>query len=211
MNVEALLVYTVVSFFYVISPGPAIFLAISNGMSGNLHSVLMSSLGNICGLLLISMLSILGLGAIMVTSSTLFMFAKFGGAAYLIYLGIRQLRIRQTLFIENSNLPEAVTRRHSAYFFEGFMLAVSNPKAILFFTALFPQFLNFESAMLPQYLVMTSIFITISFGSLFTYGFISKSAKHLLSTPKSITWFHRISGGLFIGVGIGLTQLKHSA
>lgn len=87
-------------------------------------------------------------------------------------------------------------------------MAISNPKAILFFTALYPQFLDFNSPMLPQYIVMTSLFMIISFGSLFSWGSLSYIAKHRLGSEKGMKWFRRTSGGLFIGVGAGLTQLK---
>ncbi len=209
MNTETLLIYSVVSFFYVITPGPAILLAISNGMNGGLRAVLMSTLGNISGLLVISVLSILGLGAIMATSSSLFTLAKFAGAAYLIYLGIRQLMIRPEQLAGISTQSPPKERHTSAHFFEGFVLAISNPKAILFFTALFPQFLSFSTPLLPQYVIMTGLFMAISFGSLFSWGLISHTAKHQLGSDRGIKWFRRISGGLFIGVGIGLTQFKN--
>lgn len=210
MNTETLLIYSVVSFFYVITPGPAILLAVSNGISFGLRAVIMSSLGNIFGLLVISVVSIMGLGAIMATSSNLFTLAKFAGAAYLVYLGMRQIMIRPEQ-LEKAPVTFSRSKHHaSAHFFEGFILAVSNPKAILFFTALFPQFLEFSAPMLPQYVVMTGLFMTISFGSLFSWGFISNTAKQQLGSEKGIKWFRRVSGSLFIGVGIGLTQFKHT-
>ena len=170
----------------------------------------MSTLGNISGLLVISVLSILGLGAIMATSSNLFTLAKFAGAAYLIYLGIRQLMIRPEPLSGALQQSPQNERRASKHFIEGFVLAISNPKAILFFTALFPQFLNFSTPMLPQYVIMTGLFMAISFGSLFSWGLISHTAKHQLGSARGIKWFRRISGGLFIGVGIGLAQFKNT-
>lgn len=210
MNTETLVIYSVVSFFYVITPGPAILLAVSNGISFGLRAVLMSSLGNICGLLTISVLSILGLGAIMATSSSLFTLAKYAGAAYLIYLGVRQIMIRPEQLTDTPVTFSHSETRAAAHFFQGFILAVSNPKAVLFFTALFPQFLDFGAPMLPQYVVMTGLFMAISFGSLFSWGLVSNTAKQQLGSTRGIKWFRRVSGGLFIGVGIGLTQFKHT-
>lgn len=208
MNSETLLIYSVVSIFYIITPGPAILLAVSNGISFGLRAVALSSLGNICGLLVISGLSILGLGAIMATSSTLFTLAKLTGAAYLIYLGVRQIMVRPEPFSNASVEFSRLERPATTHFFQGFVLAVSNPKAVLFFTALFPQFLDFSAPMLSQYVVMTGLFMAISFVSLFSWGFVSNTARQQLGSEKGIKWFRRVSGGLFIGVGVGLTQFK---
>ncbi len=209
MSIEHLLMYCVVSFFYIISPGPAIFLAISNGMTADIKAVTMSSLGNICGLLVLSVISILGLGALIIASSTFFFVVKLLGAAYLIYLGIKHWRDQKSS-ISNPSLQLKSHRRLFSYFREGFFLAVTNPKAIVFFTALFPQFLNLESAIVPQFIVMTTLFMAISFGSLFSYGYVSRAAKHLLADEHRMSWFHRIAGGLFITMGIGLLRLENN-
>ena len=210
MNLDVLLLYLVVSFFYVISPGPAIFLAISNAVSTNLRVVVISSLGNITGLFLLSSISILGLGALLLASSTLFMVVKVIGSSYLIYLGINQFRIAKSaksLVVKNEKRN---FKKRSEYFYEGFFLAATNPKPILFFTAIFPQFLDLETSILPQFFIMTTIFMTLSFVSLFSYGCISKSAKNLFANQHGMSWFHRISGGLFVGMGFSLLQLKSS-
>jgi len=142
MNTDTLLIYTMVSFFYVISPGPAIFLAIANGMTGQAKATLASTLGNILGLFILSTVSMVGLGSIILASTQLFLITKVIGTTYLIYLGIKQLmashKIKQSVLTETHEQYRSL----SAIFFEGFLLAVSNPKAILFFIAIFPQFLN---------------------------------------------------------------------
>lgn len=210
MNYDLLLIYSVVSFFYVISPGPAIFLAISNGMTKNLKVVVLSSLGNIIGLFLLSSISISGLGALLIASSTLFMVTKLLGASYLIYLGIRQFRNGKEQLLTSAANSDQPVRHNLSYFKEGFMLAATNPKPILFFTALFPQFLDLETSIIPQFFVMTAIFMFFSFVSLFSYGFISKSARRFLANQKNIVWFHRVTGGIFIGMGVGLLQFKNT-
>lgn len=210
MKFEVLLMYFIVSFFYIISPGPAIFLAISNGITTNMRIVAISSLGNILGLFLLSAISILGLGALLIASSTLFMIVKIIGASYLIYLGIKQFKIaKNTKILPSIKQKQKLTNKLN-YFYEGFFLAATNPKPILFFIAIFPQFLDLKVSILPQFFIMTIAFMTISFVSLFTYGYISKSAKNLFSKQNGMTWFHRITGGLFVGMGFGLLQLKNS-
>ena len=79
MNIDTLILYTIVSFIYIISPGPAVFLALANGMGGKLKAVMLSSFGNIVGLFSLSAISIIGLGALILTSSTLFLVVKIIG------------------------------------------------------------------------------------------------------------------------------------
>lgn len=209
MNLEILLMYSIVSFFYIISPGPAIFLAISNGMTSDMKMVAISAFGNILGLFILSAVSISGLGTLLATSAKLFLIVKFIGASYLIYLGIKQFRNGKTSLIkEHSNL-KIEERSQLSFFKGGFFLAVTNPKPILFFTALFPQFLNIKTAILPQFFIMTAIFMCFSFMSLFCYGYISKSAKSWFANQERMIWFHRITGGIFIVMGVGLLKLKN--
>ncbi|MDE1461288.1 LysE family translocator [Spartinivicinus poritis] len=209
MDIQLIIVYTMVSFFYIISPGPAVFLAITNGVTTNLNTVAISSAGNVLGLLLLSTVSMLGLGALLLSSALLFSTVKIVGAAYLIYLGVKQFLIARSIRVLNT--PEALPKRSAlSYFTESFIVAATNPKPILFFVALFPQFLNVQHALLPQFLVLTGIFMLLSFISLLSYGFISKSAKGLLAKRVFMQWFHRITGGLFIMMGLSLLKLKNS-
>jgi len=209
MNIDTLLLYTAVAFFYITSPGPAILLAIFNGLKANIQIVAISSLGNMLGLGILSIASILGLGAILTTSAILFMIVKFIGAFYLIYLGIKFIKNHKALNFDDTNKKIDNDKPKMAYFYEAFFLAVTNPKPILFFTAIFPQFLNLNVDILPQFTMMTIIFLVISFGSLCTYGLVAKKSKVWLSNNKRMIWFHRITGGIFIGMGIGLLQLKN--
>jgi threonine/homoserine/homoserine lactone efflux protein len=211
MNTDTIILYTVVSFFYIISPGPAVFLALANGMGCNLKAVILSSFGNVIGLFLLSSISIIGLGALILTSSTLFIIVKIIGAAYLIYLGVKQFRISKDISSPTKNVKGKVKRLGLSYFSEGFFLAATNPKPVLFFIAIFPQFLNIELSLVPQFFTLTIIFMIISFSTLISYGYLARSAKNIFSSKVGMKWFHRITGGLFIGMGIGLLQLRNAS
>lgn len=208
MNTDILIVYTVVSFFYVLSPGPAVFLAIANGMTTNMKTVMISSFANILGLFLLSSISILGVGALLLGSAILFSIVKAIGAAYLIYLGIKQLMQARRYSIATSleQKPDILKR---SYFKESFLLAATNPKPILFFVALFPQFLDTNASIAPQFFLLTAIFMTQSFVILCAYGAIARFAKNWLGRGAVMRWFHRITGGLFIMMGLSLLKLKN--
>jgi threonine/homoserine/homoserine lactone efflux protein len=201
------LLFSAVALVAVISPGPAILLSISNSIRFGISKVVLSSFGNICGLFLLSTAAIFGLGAILKTSTTLFLFIKIIGAAYLIYLGIRQWRSKTNFFDGVEKKSEQI-KSNKRFFMEGFLIAMTNPKAILFFTALFPQFVNTQQALIPQFLIMTFTFMAISFISLVSYGVLATKAKRWLSTGQRAKWFNRTLGSLFVLIGVGLLQLK---
>lgn len=208
MNIDTILIYTLVSFFYIISPGPAVFLALSNGLTYDMKAVSFSSLGNISGLFLLSSVSISGLGAILLSSSFLFTIVKVIGAAYLIYLGIKQFKNSKVNKIEEHH--KVKKKKSLNFFLESFFIASTNPKPIIFFIAFFPQFLDLNSSLLPQFLIMTFIFMFISFFSLLAYGFMSKNAKHYFKDEKGMSYFHKITGGIFITMGLFLLKAKSS-
>lgn len=208
MEFTTWLLFIAVGLVAIISPGPAILLAISNGIRFGKSKVLLSSLGNVCGLFILSIAAVFGLGAVLKTSTNLFLIIKFIGAAYLIYLGVRQWRSKTNFFEAEKELTSVKQKSNKRFFMEGFLIAMTNPKAILFFTALFPQFLNAELPMIPQFMIMTFTFMSMSFLVLTSYGLLSNRAKRWFSTSQRIKWFNRILGGLFASIGVGLLQLK---
>ena len=207
MNIDTLIIYVFVAFFYIISPGPAILLAIYNGAVNGSKVVMVSALGNIIGLMMLSILSISGLSAILLASSTVFLMVKIVGAVYLIYLGFRQLFSSKKGAKEILGINNNPSLR--SYFKEGFLVAATNPKPILFFVALFPQFLDTTYEIIPQFIIMTAIFMAFSFLSLSCYGYLAQRAKGALSNINNMKWFHRISGGLFVGMGTSVLFIKN--
>ncbi|WP_261844335.1 LysE family translocator [Aliamphritea ceti] len=212
MNTDTLMMYLLISFFYVISPGPAILLAIFNSISHGMRAVMIGALGNITGLFVLSLVSVGGLGAILMASTTLFMLVKVLGASYLIYLGVRQLFSRKRqLKLQEEGGAETEQRAWFSHYREGLFLAVTNPKPILFFGALFPQFIDLNYALAPQFSVMTGAFMLFSFISLSCYGLLAQSAKGFLTGSQGMKWFHRVTGGLFVSMGVGLLSFKSAS
>ncbi len=209
MNIDIILAYTITAFFYITSPGPAIVLAIMNGLRANMKIVAISSFANILGLFILSSASILGLGILLKTSATLFFIVKLIGAFYLVYLGIKFFRNNNIINIDDLEKQERKNRTKKSYFFESFLLSITNPKPILFFTAFFPQFLSLENPILPQFFIMTSIFMFISFFSLFTYGYLAKKSKYYLKNKSIMNFIHKLTGTMFVGMGISLLTFKN--
>lgn len=206
MSISSWLIYLTVVLLSVFSPGPAVLLAISNGIAYGPRKTVFSCLGNIGGLLVISSLTVAGLGTLLKTSATLFLVLKVCGAAYLVWLGIRQWRSR--VLPRQTADASAGRRSPRQLFVQGMLLALSNPKAILFFTALFPQFLDANRPLLPQAVLLTGTLALFSFSALMIYALVAGFARHLFESGTNIRLFNRISGSLFVLLGIGLLRLE---
>ncbi len=203
MEFATLSLYVLVAFGAVVSPGPAVLLAITLGTQVGVRKTWFAILGNVIGVAVVSVLSALGLGAVLAASGLAFTVLKLIGAAYLIYLGIKSWRAREFMKVSEQK-AESMAHRISGWelFRRAFLIAVTNPKAILFFTALFPQFINTHSAMLPQLVVLTGIFMVMSFSVLTGYAVIGSKAQKWLFEPIRMRWFRRVTGGLFVSMGI---------
>jgi len=207
MDLNSWYLFTTVAFLTVISPGPAILLAINNGLTHNIGVVAFSSVANILGLFCLSSVSMLGLGAILQTSSTLFLIMKVLGATYLIYMGIKQFRNLANVFDSNNNTK--IEKNNWKVFRKAFLVSVTNPKPIVFFTAIFPIFLNPSAALLPQFLTMTFTFMSLSFITLMSFAHFAKYFKFWFSNERRAIIFNRVSGSIFVMLGFGLLRVEN--
>jgi len=195
--------YLLIAVLTITSPGAAILLAINNAMRMNLRAVLFSTLGNSLGLFLLATVAMFGVGVLFQTSPVFYTVLKWLGGAYLVYLGIGQIGNPHT-HLEMSQEAHHITFRPWAVFRKGFLVAATNPKPILFFSAVYPLFMEPERDRLLQFGIMTGTFLAISFASLMTYGYLSTRAKAWFFDEVKLRWFYRISGALFVAMGVGL-------
>jgi homoserine/homoserine lactone efflux protein len=177
-------------------PGPAVMFVLSSALKAGAKKSVGSNLGILAANTVYFALSATGIGALLL-SSKLFLAVKWIGAAYLVILGLR------LLFGHNDSVkdPEGLLIDHKSHhlFFDGFMLQMSNPKAILFFSALLPQFLNPHASVVPQIVILGATSVVIEFSILLGYGFAGSAI-----TPRYARWTNRVAGGLLIGAGAGL-------
>lgn len=206
MDLEMVLAFSIVALLAILSPGPAILLAIRNGIASGVGAVVWSSLGNIAGIFCLSAAAMLGLGLLLKSSAVLFGIVKVLGALYLFYVGLRHVLGRAKIEIS----PDVNSGASSSYHLcrEGFFMATINPKPILFFTALFPQFINAETSLLPQFFVLTGIFMLLSFVTLISYAVLAARARAALLQPRIAKWINRLVGSVFISFGAALLALR---
>ncbi|MES3024316.1 MAG: LysE family translocator [Pseudomonadota bacterium] len=209
MSTQTLLAFGAVSALSIMTPGPAVLLTLRNGATHGLGSVLCSAAGNICGMFLLSAAAMLGLGALMNSSALLFGAVKVLGALYLFYIGLRALLTRPPVALDNDGdcaAGAAPTARQ--LFAEGFLTATTNPKALLYFTALFPQFVNAKAPLVPQFFILTGIFMVLAYAIHLAYAALASRIRHLLLRPRVAMWIKRLFGAVFITFGTLLLTVR---
>ena len=208
MSLETWLLYAFAIFILTASPGPSVLLCASKSVGSGLSSARWAALGSVTAITIILTLSFTGLGVIIASSELAFSIIKWAGAAYLIYLGITALRSSQTCYEESDQPAKGQSR--SGHFASGFIVGFSNPKAIVFFTALFPQFIDPHTSLFFQYLLFSSTFIVLELGWLLIYSHIAHRSSGWLLQQGRARIFNRITGVTFIIAAIVLSTSKRA-
>ena len=200
MTLTTYLLYLAAVALLVLSPGPTMLMSITNAIGHGSPKAISSAAGSVTAVLGVMLLSSFGLGALLAASDTAFNGLKICGAAYLIYLGIKTFCSPVSSF----DLPpgDLATQTSKLKFFsQGLLVGASNPKAILFFTAFFPQFLDTRQAWAPQFALLAGSFIAFELGVLSLCCVFAARIAPWLRQQGRAKVFNRISGSLFAGMG----------
>ena len=204
MSLNFVLLYATTVFIASIVPGPTMLLALSHGMQFGAKRAIASAMGNLTITIIQALVSIAGLGTILIASETAFHVIKSAGAAYLVYIGIRILISPNMSFSpDNSNQVQNKISLKKL-FSQAAIVTAGNPKAIVFFTAIFPQFINPHTAYLAQSCLLLSIGSIIAFSCFMLYAVSGQKIVILFSKASVGKCINRIIGGTFIGTGVGL-------
>jgi threonine/homoserine/homoserine lactone efflux protein len=205
MALEHWLIYLVAAFGLSLTPGPNGLLALTHGMRFGLRRSIATLLGGVVGFLLLIAVSMAGLGALLAASEQAFTIAKWAGAAYLVYLGIRTWRAPVTVPVRAENLPQGMSGEKSrregpaALFLQGFLVATSNPKALIFFAAFLPQFMVPGVSLPLQFAILGGTFVIVEFCyELVLAGAAQRIAPWLYRHGRLV---NRMAGATFIGIG----------
>ncbi len=204
MSLNFLFVYTTTVFIASIMPGPSMLLALSHGMQYGAKRTLASAMGNVTITLIQAFISITGLGAILIASEIAFQIVKFAGAAYLVYMGIAILFSSKMSIVSTTKGGSRGEISLLKMYLQAAYVTAGNPKAIVFFTAIFPQFINPNAAYLPQFYLLMSIGSLIAFSCFMIYAIGGQKIIFLFSKATVGRYINRIIGGTFIVSGIGL-------
>lgn len=197
MTLEAYIAFCLAAVAIVIVPGPTVTVVIANSLKYGQRAGLLNVLGTQAGLIVWMAVAILGLASAITLMGVWFDVVRIAGAAYLIWLGIKLIRSKGEL------LAAAASQPKGGFFLQGFVVILSNPKVLLVFGALIPQFISPNGDYMNQLLLLGVSFMVIAtvFDSL--YAFAAGNAGSWLS--QSRVRFVEVSSGLcLIGGGVWL-------
>ncbi|XDF15471.1 LysE family translocator [Vibrio scophthalmi] len=200
MSLETWTLYLVAVLILTASPGPSSLLCMTKGVTQGFRIGVYTALGSLTAITIILTLSFTGLGLVIASSELTFNIIKYTGAAYLIYLGFKAILSKEQEYQlgEEQETPEQAPVKH---YISGFIVGSSNPKAILFFTALFPQFIDPNAPLLAQYIIFTATFMVMEFSWLAIYALLGAKSSNWLFAKGRAKLFNRVTGGVFIGAG----------
>lgn len=203
MSLQHWLVYLSLVVVVIAAPGPSAMLCMTHGASHGKYKTLATVLGGMLASMTLMSLSAMGLGAVIAASDTLFQVIKFAGALYLVFLGISIWRSAPPALSTGTHeqvgrLTAPMTR---ALFRQGFVVGIANPKDLLFFGALFPQFLEPSRPLLPQIATLAATWLVVDGAFMFCYATLGSKMGPALGRWGLSRVLNRISGGAFIAAG----------
>ena len=207
MTWQYYLTFLSILFVATLSPGPSMLLALNHGVSHGFRVSIISGLGNILGNLLLSLASLAVLQSLHLISNAVFEAVQWGGIGYLIYLGIRTWRSSEAdggWDITGRRRP----RNRRLLFTDGFLVAVMNPKGLVFYTALFPQFIRFGKADAAEYLLVFASLMAVGLTGFMLYVVFGMQVRQWFRHPGHRRNFNRISGASFVVAGLAMIMMR---
>jgi threonine/homoserine/homoserine lactone efflux protein len=209
MHVTTLLAFAAVSFIGIATPGPTVLLALTNGSRFGVRRALPGMVGAVLSDAVLIGAVAIGLGALLAASEFWFSALKWVGAAYLAFLGIMMLRSKGSI---NGALQAGASQSKGTAFSIGlksFMVAVTNPKGYLFFSAFLPQFIDPSAPQMQQYIVLGAIFAALDFMIMFGYAVFGSQAVRVLKS-EGAKWLERACGGALLALAGSLALYRRA-
>ena len=198
--VANLLAFSLASLLLIAVPGPSVLFVIGRSLALGRRSGLLSVMGNSLGALFQVAAVAVGLGAVLAQSIVLFTIVKLAGAAYLIYLGIQAIRQHGGGGRAENPTPATSTWRLLG---QGFVVGATNPKSIVFFVAVLPQFVDYSAALIPlQLAILGGVFLLIGLVSDSIWALAAGSARRWFArSPRRVSAVNATGGLMMIGLG----------
>ena len=208
MTIETWTIYVLTVLALMSTPGPSQLLMLSNSAANGFRRSLATAAGDLTANALQMLAAGLGLAAIIAASATALAVIKWAGVAYLVWLGIRMIRRASPGDAADAARPAATLGN---LWLQGFLTSASNPKAVVFFAALFPQFIQPDQPFWPQLLILSATYIVMDGCFLSAYGFGANWVSRRFRGTARL-WVERAGGGFMIlaAVLLGLKSVARS-
>jgi threonine/homoserine/homoserine lactone efflux protein len=189
------LLYLLTVLVFMSTPGPSHLLMLSNSLGNGFARSTATAAGDLSANFLQMIAASLGLATILNSSQGVFVMIKWAGVLYLAYLGLK------LIFSPQGDFSKAKLRSLSSLYWQGFITSAANPKAVIFFAALFPQFLSPEQPLLPQFLILSITYLLVDGLFLCLYGkFAEVFRQRMLENYADM--LNKLSGGLFLAAAV---------
>ncbi len=202
INLTLLAVFIPTFFLVSITPGMCMTLSLSMGMSIGLKKTFYMMYGELIGVGLVASSSVIGVATIMLKYPSVFLVLKYGGGAYLIYLGIQMWLSRGKMAINLDECNYNISKRNLAL--QGFITAIANPKGWAFFIALLPPFIDENLPMPSQLIVLIFMILILEFTCLIIYATGGKTLRKLLQKSSNVRVINKVAGSMMMGIGVWL-------
>ena len=208
MSLEVWALFVLTESLLCLTPGPAVLLVIAQALTRGAAASMWATLGILTGNAVYFALSATGLGAVLLASYELFSLVRWLGAAYLIWLGVRPWMGRRAAPALAPGATGAAGRRRT--FANGFVLQTANPKALLFFVALLPQFIEATGHVAVQVLVLAVTSVAIELVVLLAYGAAAGRLHALAVNPRFARLADGVAGAMLVTAGVGVAAVRRS-
>ena len=207
MDLSVWLYYFLAAIVLSVTPGPGVFSSIRSGLHHGVRRGLWNAVGMQAANLIHVTVVAVGLGALLLASESVFTAVKWLGVAYLIYLGIVTWRAPAKSFEDEPDNDSTVCQ----IFLHGFLVNLTNPKGIIFFVAVLPQFIDVTRPQALQYTILAATTFAVDLVIMIGYTALAARVLRVMKDPQGLRWVNRGLGGLFVATGIALASFRRVA
>lgn len=205
VSTESILTFAAMSLLVIVIPGPSVLFVIGRALAHGRRTALATVLGNLVGSYVLVIAVAWGLGALVESSAAVFMGVKMAGAAYLVYLGVQAFRHRKEMRTADMEAPAGEQRGDLRTILDGIFVGVTNPKGIVFFAAVLPQFVDHSAGHVPlQMMVLGLVPVAIGLITDTLWGLGASAARSWFARSDQRLSMVGGAGG-FAMIGLGVT------